>query len=264
MESPVDTAQSLEEIRREIDEIDAGLLDLLQRRFQASERVLHAKGAAGETAGTPLRPAREAALMRKLIAGCRAPLPRDLVINLWRAIISSSTQLQADATMNVSNEVYGDGRSRDILRGYFGTMPVLAHNSDLAAVQAVGKDPAAIAVLQPGGDWPHVLTEDDFQALSVTGVLPFIAENPDPELLIVTQAPSEPTGQDETLILSSGQLPRDFVPAPLWRTKVARGAWLTSLPGFLSTAEMPLVSLTHNNDALALHVLGRYPSPLTI
>ncbi len=264
MESRVKTVESLEEIRREIDEIDADLLDLLQRRFEASERVLRAKTSAGETAGTPLRPAREAALMRKLIAACRTPLPRDLVITLWRAIISSSTRLQADATVNVSDDVYGDGLNRDILRGYFGTMPVIAHNSDLAAVQAVAKDAAAISVLRPQGEWPHLLAEDDYQALSVTGVLPFIADNPNPELVIVTQAPSEPTGQDETLILSSGQLPRDFVPAPLWRAKVARGAWLTSLPGFLSTAEMPLVSLTHNNDALALHVLGRYPSPLTI
>ena len=264
MESQVKSNQSLEEIRREIDDIDAGLLDLLQQRFEASERVLQAKTAAGEQGGTPLRPAREAALMRKLIASCRAPLPRDLVVSLWRSIIASSTQLQARATVNVSNDVSVQGFHRDILRSYFGTMPVVAHNSDLAAVQAVLKDTAAIAVLPPGGDWPHLLAQDDHQELSVTGVLPFIGENSDPELLIVTQAPSEPTGQDETLILSSGQLPRDFVPAPLWRAKVARGAWLTSLPGYLSASEMPLVSLSHNNDALALHVLGRYPSPLTL
>lgn len=264
MDRDTRTLQSLDEIRREIDAIDADLLELLQRRFSASEKVRIAKENQGEAVGTPMRPAREADLIRKLVAARREPLPLELTVCLWRHIIASSTLLQADATVNVAGEVYDSGDMRAMLRSHFGCMPVVAHDSDVAAVEAVTRDPAAIAVLQLHGDWPRLLDHNDGDRPTVTGVLPFMATEPVPKLLIVTQAPCEPTGQDETVILSAGQLPRDFVPAPLWRARLASGEWLTSLPGYLSATEMPLVSLSHSNDELALRVLGRYPSPLAI
>lgn len=260
MDADPNSAPDLGDIRREIDEIDAQLLELLHRRFAASERVRVAKLAFGG-GGSPVRPAREASLMHRLMAARRDPLPLNVMISIWRHIISSSTLLQADATVNVTAEIASDGDLREMLRGHFGCMPLVTHDSADAALAAVSADPAAMAVLPFEGGWPAGLAGGP---VSVTGVLPFLARNPNPELAVLSQAPSAATGQDETLILSQGQLPRDFAPAPLWRAKLDGGCWITSLPGYLSLSEMPLVSLTHGNDDLALRIIGRYPSPITI
>ena len=59
--------KSLEEIRREIDAIDDGLLDLLIRRGAATRQVRETKRSDGSIATSPLRPAREAIMLRRLI-----------------------------------------------------------------------------------------------------------------------------------------------------------------------------------------------------
>ncbi len=264
MDAESDSATDLDAIRREIDEIDAGLLELLQRRFAISERVRAAKKARGEDGGSPVRPGREAELMRRLIAARRTPLPLDVVVAVWRAILAGSTMLQASTRLHLTAETAGNGSLRDMLRKHFASTPIDVHSGEEDVLTAVGADPGAIGVLTPIGHWPRALAQMDASGLSVSGALPFLAGNPVPDLLVVSHAPAEPTGEDETLILSAGQLPRDFTPAPLWRAKLDGGHWLTSLPGFLAISEMPLVSLTHGNDDLALRVLGRYPSPLAI
>ena len=264
MDTEPDTALNLDDIRREIDTIDAQMLELLQKRFEASQSVRKAKDARGETGGTPVRPAREAALMRKLIAARREPLPLDFLVYLWRSILASSTLLQADASVNVSRDVFDNPDLRDTLRCHFGRIPVVAHDNDGAALDVAEKDSAAMALLPLHGDWPRSLAGRLDSGLAITGAVPFVTGKDAPELIVISHAPIEPTGQDETVVVSAGQLPRDFAPAPLWRCKLDGGEWLTSLPGYLLATEMPLVSLTHSNDDLALCVLGRYPSPLTI
>jgi hypothetical protein len=80
-------------------------------------------------------------------------------------------------------------------------------------------------------------------------------------LVVLGFAVSEPTGEDETLVLTSGHLPRDFVPKPVWHLKLADDVHLTALPGYMSISEQPLVSLK-GNAGLKLKLLGRYPSPM--
>ena len=98
---------------------------------------------------------------------------------------------------------------------------------------------------------------------TLIGVLPFLATTAMPRLLIFGHAAPEQTGADETLVLTDGQLPRDFTPQPLWQMK-AGDLQLTSLPGFHSEHNAPLVGLTRSNGSLALSVLGRYPSPIEL
>ena len=76
-------------------------------------------------------------------------------------------------------------------------------------------------------------------------------------------ATSEPTGEDETLLVTTGKLPRDFVPKPIWHLKLADDVHLTSLPGYLEISEQPLVGLK-GNSGLGLKIAGRYPSALEL
>ena len=75
----------IETIRREIDGIDSTLLSLIAERLQIADKLTAAK--APQT-GLPIRPGREVALLRRLVASAPAPLERELVVELWRALIS--------------------------------------------------------------------------------------------------------------------------------------------------------------------------------
>ena len=100
-------------------------------------------------------------------------------------------------------------------------------------------------------------TSEAFEAL------PSLSDGGPPRVLLFAVPRSEPTGADETLVATSGQLPRDFVPGPLW-TLESGGRRLTSLPGFLLEEQVPLVGLKSSNAPLALMVIGRYPSPIEV
>ena len=67
MDSPPVQAQSLEEIRREIDAIDDSILKLVAERLAMVDRVRAVKNDADNARASPMRPAREAAILRRII-----------------------------------------------------------------------------------------------------------------------------------------------------------------------------------------------------
>lgn len=80
---------SLDDIRREIDGIDDAIFDLLIRRFEAMARVRAKKSGDGSIATSPFRPAREAAMLRRLLTRNGRRLPPELLVRLWRVILSA-------------------------------------------------------------------------------------------------------------------------------------------------------------------------------
>ena len=102
------TTPSLEEIRREIDALDAQLLALLERRFEAIDRIRAAKAKAGEDGGSPMRPGREAVILRRLESLRGGHLPQALMVRIWRSIMAAATTAQANTTMHVSPAVMAD------------------------------------------------------------------------------------------------------------------------------------------------------------
>jgi chorismate mutase len=253
---------TLDEIRQRIDEIDSGLLDLLQQRFAASRTVRQIKSAAGGTVGSPIRAAREAVILRALLQRAGDDLPHALIIRLWREIMTSSTLVQADASVCVTSACFLDADIRTMLAGHFGLMPVREHASPEAIVEVLREDPAAVAAFAIEEDWLPAL--DGSNGLSVIATLPFLAAGDAPRVVVIGQPFEETTGSDETLIVTNGRLPRDFAPAPLWSTPTCNGCYLSGLPGFLDASEMPLAGLQQGNVSLALRVVGRYPSPLKV
>ena len=82
----------LDAIRREIDALDAELLDLLNRRGRAVLEVASVKGREAEP--RYYRPEREAALLRRLAAMNEGPLPDAEVMRLFREIVSTCRTLE--------------------------------------------------------------------------------------------------------------------------------------------------------------------------
>jgi chorismate mutase / prephenate dehydratase len=247
----------LASIRREIDGIDEGLLALLERRFAVTERVRALK----PVNGSPMRPAREAEILRTLLGQPGSNLTSDLVLRVWRAIVSQSTLNQAPVVIHVSKKLNASIGLRLRIRDYFGTTPVEECRDEAQALLQVNASPVDLCIVETASPWVEAFADGSAGTAQVIGVLPFLREDPEPKLLVFGHARAEATGDDETLIVSDGQLPRDFAPRALWQMKVGQRR-LSCLPGFLSEHESPLISLAKSNAALNLKVAGRYPSPV--
>jgi chorismate mutase / prephenate dehydratase len=263
MSTPAAQDISLDDIRREIDAIDDGILDLLARRIQASEQVRNHKSNNGALSTSPIRPAREAAIMRRLLARGGSAVPPELLVRLWRAILTSSTLTQAPVTIHIARKLSGSIGLRLRLRDHFGAMPVEEHRDEAQALVQVNVNPGDICVVEVESTWADAFAEGKAGEARVISVLPPLREAEPPKLLVFGHAQAMATGDDETLVVSNGKLPRDFTPLPLWQIK-SGSRRVSCLPGFLPEREGSLVSLIRSNAALGLKVAGQFPSPIEV
>ncbi len=262
MDTPAPEDATLDEIRKEIDAIDDAVLALLERRFAAVGRVRNAKSQSS-TAASPIRPAREAAILRRLLGRAESPVPAELTVRLWRAIISAATQSQAPIAIHVGKKLNSSIGLRLRIRDYFGTIPVEEWRDEAQALMQVNAGTGDLCVVETETPWAEAFMQGKAGSAQVIAVLPFLRDAAQPKLLIFGHARAEPTGNDETIIISNGSLPRDFAPAPLWQIKSGTRR-VSCLPGFLSEHEGPLVGLMRSNATLGLTVAGRYPSPIEV
>ena len=239
MSEPTASENELEDIRREIDAIDDGLMSLLERRFAATEHVRTVKLKNGTLGGSPFRPAREAAILRRLLGRQKSFAPPDLAVRLWRLIFSVSMQSQAQISIHISKKLNASMGLRLRIRDHFGMLPVEEYRDEAQALMQVNTSPGDLCVVETESPWVEAFVEGKAGQAKVVACLPFLRDDTVPKLLVFGHSPPEPTGDDETLIVSDGKLPRDFSPAALWQIKL--GAHRVScLPGFLSDHESPL------------------------
>jgi chorismate mutase / prephenate dehydratase len=224
---------SLEAIRREIDGIDDGLLELLARRFQASAKVRASKRTEGSLAISPLRPAREAMMLRRLVARGRNDFTPELLVRLWRVILSASTQAQAAITVHVDSNLAADVGKRVKIAEHFSGMPVQTHYDTTACLAALVTRTGDLAIVPSNSAWADWITTNRGRGVAVIGTLPVISDGSAPDLLIFGHAEAQPSGQDETIILSRMPLPA------VSRWEVRSGTWhVTSKAGFLMASEI--------------------------
>ena len=262
MDKTVGYKSELDEIRQEIDDLDSRIVDLLIARFAASDRVRQAKASGPQSASTPYRPGREAIIVRRLMELADGRVPPEVIERVWRTIISSSVLAQAPVRVITVAEVLADQRYRSAVDLFASTLPIEKVASLKAALDMLFTGDPVLVVLPTKYDWTRILekTSEAF-GTKVVALLSAGSDKPQRSLVVLGRAISEPTGEDETLLVTTGKLPRDFVPKPVWHLKLSDDLHLTALPGYLTTSEQPLVGLKANTG-LALKVAGRYPSPM--
>ncbi len=81
-------AEHLTELRRQIDELDDRILEMLNARARLAQAIGHRKK------GPIYRPEREAQVLRRLRAGNAGPLPAEAVETLFREIMSACRALE--------------------------------------------------------------------------------------------------------------------------------------------------------------------------
>lgn len=194
-------------LRAEIDRLDDALHAILVRRAEVVAWVagLNAKRA------TPLRPGREAAIIRRLLARHDGALPRHAIVRLWRELLAATTALQGRFAIAVC-EPDPDLATVAIAREHFGALtPLCRYGTPAQAIRAVREGAAAVAVLpKPAEDepeaalwWPPLLHQEA-PLLSIVGRLPFWAPRPEgapvAQALVVSAADPDPSGEDRSLL----------------------------------------------------------------
>ncbi|MEK9662298.1 MAG: chorismate mutase [Alphaproteobacteria bacterium] len=197
---------NLDALRREIDEIDDTMHDLLIRRAEIVRRIGALKGADNPVI---YRPEREAQLLRRLIARHRGELPVITIVRVWREILTASTRLQGDFSLAVWRSE-DDMATWQLARSHFGgDVPAVAFNTYSQVINAVTRGEAAIGLLPvPQQDdatpwWPTLLGEDVPRVISR---LPFLDDNgagnaTSAGAFVLARAEAQPSGDDRSLVV---------------------------------------------------------------
>ncbi|MBB6249553.1 chorismate mutase [Nitrospirillum iridis] len=195
---------SVDALRREIDEIDVAIHDLIMRRARVVERIAHSK------AGSKvfIRPGREAGILRRLVARHQGAVPVAAIVRIWREMIAAMTLIQGPFAV----AVYAPGDDRrlwDIARDHYGTVtPLTPANTAQAVLRALAEGSATVGVVpvpeeEETDPWWRFLISDDTKTPKIIGRLPFCSRPGQKEggdALILGAVPLEATGQDHTLL----------------------------------------------------------------
>ena len=186
-----DRNTGLDAMRREIDVLDAELLDLLNRRGRIVVEVAAAKDCESEP--RYYRPEREAALLRRLVVANEGPLPDGEVMRLFREIVSTCRALEQRLVIGCTTV-----REACAAIGHFGGAVDVRAVADvetmLDAVEAARLDHATLEFVQAGLVSPIVAALPD-RGLALCGEWYL----PDGErFVVVGREPVPPTGKDWT------------------------------------------------------------------
>ncbi len=207
LDDPASASKTLAELRAELDALDDAAHVLLIRRAAVVEQV----GRLGAKGRVALRPGREAAIIRRLLARHHGGLPRRAVARIWRELLSATTAMQGTYAVAVCETEPGN-QYVQCAREHFGALtPLFAHRSPAQALGEVSAGRATAAVLplpvedEPAAAawWTALLHRDD-PRIHVVARLPFWGARPEgsPRVraLVVTTIPPDPSGRDRSLI----------------------------------------------------------------
>jgi chorismate mutase / prephenate dehydratase len=116
---------NLDDIRKEIDQIDRELFDGLRRRFSLIGDVARAKAEAGNGDGSAMRPGREAEIIRGLAEQNDPLTPLAVTARLWREIVNTATRMQSFLEISVCAPDKSVGYW-DIARNHFGAATAMS------------------------------------------------------------------------------------------------------------------------------------------
>jgi len=238
--------------------------------------------------GTPadgskfIRPAREALILRRLVARHGGKLPKAVIVRMWREMISALLQVEGPFVVAVQAPK-GDTALWDLARDHYGSRVKITPLADIKAVlSAVNKGKATVGILpMPAASernpWWPALDHAGGKTPHVMGRLPFgdigNVREPKAQAMVIGRAPNEPTGEDRTWIALHAKkaLPRramlaavrKLAPDARLTLERARGKeWLLDVAGFAGDIEAELRRLAATLDA-EIRVLGSYAVPLS-
>lgn len=275
-----ETASLLAALRARIDAIDDRLLALMMERMAVVEQIAAVKRQTSGD-GPPLRPAREAQVLRRLVAAADGRFPADSLVRLWRELFAAAIRAQMPLVAAVCGE---PAELREITRDHLGSItPLLTAEGPGHALRLLEEGRAQVAVvpMPAGGErWWSDLADSERAAFRVIARIPFLA---DPGLeragLVVGTVPLEASGDDRSLFVlrTAGEISRSRLLEGFLRSGLdpqilavrAEGegsSWLLDLAGFLDE-HAPLLTNAGallREQLLRLRRIGAYATPLRV
>jgi len=206
-----DEKGTLKGLREEIDRIDDGLHDLLMRRAEVSHAIAKVKQPVAGPNGSPipaLRPAREAAILRRILARHKGDLPPRVLARVWREIIAASLRVQNKFHLHVYAADNQTGFA-DLARDHFGSFtPIRVHTRPSLVVHACAEEPYSLGIVplpeieEAGPAWWAQLAPAGEKGPRVVAKLPFVQNGEDVlSAYAIGTVEQEPSGDDTTLLL---------------------------------------------------------------
>jgi chorismate mutase-like protein len=217
-----DSLPNLTALRREIDAIDDAMHDLLMRRTEAVLGIAAAKRESGEAV---LRPAREAQVLRRLVARHEGRFPKPALVRLWREIMAGSVHVQAKFSLAVYAPAGQEGLLRLAHDQFGAATPSRRHNTILGVLAEVSQGSASAGILPLPEEeeaepwWPSLMGNE--RVPRIVARLPFVPGASPDGALAVALVDQEKSGGDRSYIVldSATPLSRDA----LTRTLTAAG-----------------------------------------
>src|ERR1700746_1285579 len=134
----------LKGLRRRLDEIDDRLQDLLIDRAEIVSMIRASK----KNDNLPgLHPAREAEIIRRLIARHHGAFPIANLVRMWREMLAATVRMQSPFSVAVFAPSARPG-FWDLARDHYGSnTPMTAHDAAYPVIWAVAKGEASVGVL---------------------------------------------------------------------------------------------------------------------
>ena len=263
-----DQPPSLDAVRARIDAVDSELLRLIDERAALAANVAAAKAAEMGDAQPAfgLRPAREAQVVRALLARPRSAATPALVIRIWRELMAESLALQGPFRL-VAWGGRDPARTAELARLRFGSAPPMTMMSKPEDALKSARESGVVAVLplDPGSNWwARLLAEPTLQAFAVVPCLQVWGA---PSALAVAAVAVEPSGGDQTLWVTDAPGSAPSVEAALADCGVvgdllaeAGGLKLFALAGFLQANDARLTDAPGRLKG----VIGAVPPPFDL
>ncbi|MBL6932777.1 MAG: chorismate mutase [Rhodospirillales bacterium] len=288
---------SLDALRREIDDIDNNIHDLIMRRTQVVEQVREAKR--GQM--VKIRPARECSILYRLIERHKGPFPKRELARIWRELIVATLSFEGPFSIGVHmpdapdpGEPRHDRRSGrwNMARDQYGSFtPMSGYSSARRLIDAVRSHETTVGVLaipernEEKPWWPHLASKAENTPRIITR-LPFIGapgdREPNDQALVICPVTSEPTGRDRTYMVvesadeiglerlstacKTAQMITTFT--AVWRDPEtpSRYLHLAEIEGFITDDDSRILRLSESLDGIASSIMtiGSYGMPLNV
>ncbi|HEX4095760.1 MAG TPA: chorismate mutase, partial [Caulobacteraceae bacterium] len=211
-----------------------------------------------------LRPAREAQVLRGLLARPRKAADAATVVRIWRELMAESLRLQGPFHLTA----WGGpdlARAVELARLRFGVAAALTYARTPEETIAAARAPGGVGILMLSSQtpwWARLLAEPK---VKVFAALPCLKAWGPMSALAVAEVPIEPSGSDETFWVTDAEGPAEKIIETLSRDGVAAcqlqaagGLRLFKLAGFYRADDQRLARA----PGRLMGVIGAAPTPL--
>lgn len=197
----------LSDLRKQIDEIDDTMHDLIMRRAEVVKKVRALKESEGYT--IKIRPGREAEIIYRLFANHSGPFPKRELFRMWREMIVATLSMEGPFSVAVLMNGQDCGYW-DMARDQYGSfIPMTPMDSMRHIVESVRDQKSTVGIVpvptsrEESPWWPRLMSNDT-DSPRVIARLPFVGAGNGRcqglQALVLCPVPQEETGRDRSYL----------------------------------------------------------------